>query len=295
MVEVESADVLEMVDSRFQTILDDLNARARQPRMSVMFGAGMFCLAFFAFTAGLTLGVWLLLLAVVAAGVGAYLDAYRRAAVIYYNLEGDAHDAYLELVQAFQSLAACSGKWRISATGAVLDPAAWKRNAGASRLFSRSPTALTFSLPAVLKSNVTPPTLAAGYQTLFFMPDVVLVASNGRFGVVGYDNLRIAAEPSRFIETATVPRDAQVVDYTWRFVNKDVGPDRRFNNNRKIPICQYEAMHLSSPSGLNELLQFSRTGRVGLFDTAARRLAGLLAPSADGLESSQSITSQTDA
>jgi hypothetical protein len=36
-----------------------------------------------------------------------------------------------------------------------------------------------------------------------------------------------------------VPRDSTQVDTTWRFVNKNGGPDRRFNNNSQIPILQY--------------------------------------------------------
>ena len=32
---------------------------------------------------------------------------------------------------------------------------------------------------------------------------------------------------------------ANIVDYTYKFVNKDGGSDRRFSDNPKIPICEY--------------------------------------------------------
>ena len=35
------------------------------------------------------------------------------------------------------------------------------------------------------------------------------------------------------------PRDARQVDTTWRFVNKNGGPDRRFKDNRQLPVMLY--------------------------------------------------------
>lgn len=57
-----------------------------------------------------------------------------------------------------------------------------------------------------------------------------------------------------------MPRDAEVVDRTWRYVNKSGGPDKRFKDNRQIHVCRYEQISLSSSTGLNEVLQVSRCG-----------------------------------
>ncbi|MCW3797227.1 hypothetical protein OMW55_05315 [Sphingomonas sp. BN140010] len=124
----------------------------------------------------------------------------------------------------------------------------------------------------MMKSNVTPPAIAAGKQWLFFLPDVLLIGQDGKFGAVAYSDLITSFQDSRFIEEGTVPHDAKVVGSTWRYVNKNGGPDRRFNNNVEIPICLYEVLHLSSPSGLNELLEFSRTGVSAPFIAAIREL-----------------------
>lgn len=40
-------------------------------------------------------------------------------------------------------------------------------------------------------------------------------------------------------------------------VNKSGGPDRRFKNNRELPICLYGEIELRSESGLNTVLMFS--------------------------------------
>jgi hypothetical protein len=48
-----------------------------------------------------------------------------------------------------------------------------------------------------------------------------------------------------------------VVGHTWRFVNKQGGPDRRFNNNAQQPVCLYGELTFTSPGGLNCLLHLS--------------------------------------
>jgi hypothetical protein len=58
-------------------------------------------------------------------------------------------------------------------------------------------------------------------------------------------------------------------------VNKKGGPDKRFKDNRELPIVLYEDVHLSSATGLNELLQVSRCGAGEALEGAARQLAEL--------------------
>ncbi len=191
--------------------------------------------------------------------IGKWFDSYRRVSVLYYDLEQDAEAAYGGLVAAFETLTRCAGRWHVAAGGKIDDLTAWKRNAGASMLVDKKPTTLASALPDVVRSNVTPPSIQVGRQVLYFMPDLVLVKDGNRYGAVSYSDLRTQFSPSNFIETGNVPSDAEVVGHTWAYPNKSGGPDRRFKNNRQIPVCRYEALQLSSPTGLNELLEFSRT------------------------------------
>lgn len=48
--------------------------------------------------------------------------------------------------------------------------------------------------------------------------------------------------------------------HTWKFPNKDGSPDRRFNNNRQLPKCQYSQCRLSSGTGVNEVITISKRG-----------------------------------
>ncbi|MGO8311181.1 SH3 domain-containing protein [Rhizobium ruizarguesonis] len=275
MIEVDSGDVMQMRDESFGELLDEINRKAGQLRMSAaLFWTAIVIGAIVGFASGGP-GLVLCLLALPAWGIGKWFDSYRRSAVLYYDLEGDAETAYNQLSEGFDGLAKCAGKWHIEAGGAIQNLTAWKRNAGASYLVNRKATTLAYNLPSVIKSNVTPPALSVGKQIMFFMPDVVFVQDGKRIGAVRYSELSIRWQDSRFIETERVPSDANVVDHTWVHPNKSGGPDRRFKNNRQIPICLYESVHFQSDSGVNELVEFSRTGVTATFAESCRTLGSL--------------------
>lgn len=274
MGEIESGDVMEMRDETSAEVLEEINARQSQTRLSVIFAVLCGIVGFVVGKAiggvGPVVGVAAFLPGML---MGKWFDGYRRVSVLYYDLEQDAEAAYGRLVAAFETLTACAGKWHVAAGGKIEDLTTWKRNAGASMLVDKKPTILASTLPQVVRSNVTPPSIHVGRQVLYFMPDLVLVKDGNRYGAIGYGDLRTQFAPSNFIEAGQVPSDAQVVGQTWAHPNKSGGPDRRFKNNRQIPICRYEALRLSSASGLNELLEFSKTNVTQPFCQAVTALA----------------------
>lgn len=111
--------------------------------------------------------------------------------------------------------------------------------------------------------------------TLYFLPDRLLVYDPGGVGAVSYRTLEMVASRTRFIETGPVPADATIIDRTWQYMNKRGGPDRRFSNNRQIPICLYDELSLRTPTGLNELFQISRAGVGDGFVAAVQHLASV--------------------
>lgn len=114
-------------------------------------------------------------------------------------------------------------------------------------------------------TNVAIPYLKLSNLEFFFLPERLLVKRGGTFAAVFYKNMRISGATTRFIEDEGVPRDAQVVDHTWRFVNKSGGPDRRFNNNRRLPVCAYSEYTLSSDTGVYEVITTSKQGAMDAF------------------------------
>jgi Protein of unknown function (DUF4236) len=260
MVEIESGSVNFMQEETFSDFLDDLNKKQRQPRMAVFFLVACLIFSVFGFLVGPQFGIPMLLVSIPGWLFGDWLDSFRRVSVLFYELEKDREDDFAELTRCYDCIRVCIGKWHIEAGGTVKDLTTWKRNAGASHIVKKSPTEVDYKLPRVLKSNVTPPAIKVGKQILYFLPDVVLVEDGGAFGLVEYSNLDVRWQDSNFIEDGFVPLDAQVIGQTWKHPNKNGGPDRRFSDNKQIPICRYEVMHFTSKSGINELVEVSKTG-----------------------------------
>ena len=272
MVAIESGNVFGMRDEAFSDVLNEINEKSRQSRLEVVLPA---TLAIIGVGSALLIGsqgFWIALLAAPAILVGRWLDSYRRTTVLFYNVDEEHQRTFGNLTGAFDRLAECSAKWHVHASGELRDMATRKRNAGASRLVRRTPTELAYKLPAIIQSNTTPPSLQVGRQILYFFPDVVLIEQGNHFGAVSYTELQARGQIARFIEDGRVPADAQIVDYTWRYPNKNGGPDRRFNNNAQIPVCLYETVHLTSSSGLNEMVEFSRVGLVEGFSLALKSI-----------------------
>jgi len=280
MVEVKSDDVAAMRDAKVADLVDDLNKKQAQISYAVIalvFSVivGVIFFALFdseSSPASVAIKAIALVAALPAWAIGDWFDSYKRTSVLFYNLEGAAEAAYRQFTESFDSLAACHGKWHVPSGAAVRDLVTWKRNAGASHLINRKTASLAYQLPKVLRSNITPPAIALGSRTFYFLPELMLVKHEGRFGAVGYDDLQIRSQTSRFIENGAPPADAAVVDHTWKHPNKNGGPDRRFRGNRQLPVCLYEVMHLSSESGVNEMMEFSRIGVVQPFSTALHEL-----------------------
>ncbi len=265
--EIESANVLQIVDSSSRELLNELNQKQGKVRLwpIVVVVSGIV----------LVVGVasswpaWLLALLILGGFAGTYIartrDALVKTVVLFYDFDSEMESAYGHLHRAASELASCAAIWHIEASGKVYDR---KYHAGASNLVRRKNTFIRKAEPPYLKTNIETVAIGVGRQALHFFPDRVLVYDKNGVGAVGYQDLRIGIGTTRFVEGEAVPRDAKVVDRTWKYVNKSGGPDRRFKDNRELPVCLYEEITLSSQTGLNELLQVSRCGFGSAFGDA---------------------------
>jgi len=269
--EIESADISQIADSSSQELLSELNQKRNKTRLWPI-AATVSALIFFA---GLS-SVWpnWLLLATLVAGLAlTYValshDTLAKTVVLFYDFDPEMEEAYGQLHSAAEKIAGCAAAWHIEAQGNVYDR---KYHAGASSLVRRKKTFVRKAEPPYVKSNIETIAMGIGRQTLHFFPDRVLIYDSNGVGAVGYQELRINVKPSRFIEDGAPPRDSKVVDRTWKYVNKAGGPDRRFKDNRELPICLYDEISLSSQTGLNEVLQISRCEVAGAFAEAISAL-----------------------
>ena len=182
-------------------------------------------------------------------------DETGRTTVLLYDLESDAHEAFRALHDAFAELAACSRIWNVDAAGATKD---YKYNAGATQLLRRRKTIVGFAPPPGIRTNVPVPSVALRSETLYFFPERVFVVAGKNIGAVSYEELQDQTSVTRFIEEEPVPGDGRVADHTWKYLNKNGTPDRRFSRNPRLPILAYGQLFLASTSGLRGYLQSSR-------------------------------------
>jgi hypothetical protein len=271
---IESGDVLAMVDESAGGLLEQM--RAASTRIGVMpwvlGGAALSVLI--ALSAGLA--GWLVVLVALGGALATasarIRDVAGRLVILFYDLEPDALAAYEELHHAFARLAGTDGIWNLEARAHTEDA---KRNAGATQLVQRRRVRLHTGTPSVIRTNLDVPAIPSGEETLYFFPDRLLVSSPNGIGAVPYDELHLKIEARQFVESDPVPPDALEIGTTWQYVNRDGGPDRRFADNPRLPILLYEQVSFTSPSGLNELLQFSKTGGGESFRSAIAALAGI--------------------
>jgi hypothetical protein len=275
--EIESGDVLAMSDSSATDLLAELNTKRRLSRRSPL----VLALTIVAFVVGIGLGLPLwLVLAMIAGGCALIWavrrsDDLRRSVVLFYELAPELERPYEQLMNAVAAMASCAKTWHIEAHGRIADR---KYHGGASGLVRRQPTRIASSSPPFVKTNIATVAVWVGRQVLYFFPDRILVFGPDGVGAISYRDLSVNVYPQRFIEDGGVPTDAQVVDRTWQYVNKSGGPDRRFKNNRQLPVCLYEELHFASASGLNEVIQLSRQGSGKDLGNALRDLAAALPP-----------------
>jgi len=172
-----------------------------------------------------------------------------------YDLSSEGSQRFEALRDAFGAVASCSRVWSIPLERQEAD---WKRNAGVSKTVERTQISPRRANPLLVKSNAEFLQLPLGKETLYFTPDAILVIAGAKVAAFRYGDVEIVSRPTRFVEDSAAPSDTQVVGETWRFLNRNGGPDRRFNNNRKLPICLYGEIDFKSASGLNERIHCSR-------------------------------------
>ena len=266
---VAMGNVLSMAPSSSADLLREIREKHQRMSWCRFAAAGTAVMVFVCSLLGAsTLALAFLVAGCVTMPLGWYFDQIDKTVVLFYQLDADAEARYQELHTALAGLRSAQRTWYIWAQGSVTD---WKRNAGASSLVTRNPAALSVAAPAHISTNIAVPALTIGSRRLYFFPDRILVYNGADVGAVEYDELLVSASTSRFIEEGGVPSDARVVDHTWKYVRKDGGPDRRFNDNRQLPVCLYDQARLTSGSGLNVILDISRPGTAAPLQSALQR------------------------
>jgi hypothetical protein len=259
----ETRDVMQLNDATATDLLNILNTQARRkPRWPWVLIAGLVIVGYgfsrvvenpsswapYAVMAALSLlacaVVWV-----------AWRDRLRKLTVLFYDLDATTARAFESFTTVWQTISRVQMLWAVPQSTRYADK---KYHGGASIGLSRNITQLRFGVPENVRCNIAVPLLANNTTTLAFYPDRLLIFRANQVGAVSYSALQARPSDTRFNEEEHVPSDTEVLGHTWRYVNKSGGPDRRFKNNREIPVCAYSDLDLSSETGLSVYFMASK-------------------------------------
>lgn len=185
---------------------------------------------------------------------------YFFSARISFELDDEAKEEWSRFLSGLYNLQTSQYLWIVEASSYNSD---LKVNAGAGRNIQRGPisalrVAKKGSTRFRLRMDVDSFLLKCSKCYILFMPSGILVKKGLKVFAYTYEQFSIYDSTISFIEHGVVPRDAFIVEQTWQYVNKDGSPDRRYANNRSIPVCRYGVMHISGLN-INIELQSSNT------------------------------------
>jgi Protein of unknown function (DUF4236) len=243
------------LEQNTDSFIADLNRRRQQLRWSTA-AFVVVAVASFAALANGAAAPWYILVAIALIGsiVLRHRENTERAIIIMYELKDEAAERYAAFCAAFQNAASSAMIWRLATELALSEG---RRHAGATKLITRTPTRIGFGSGRDVTTNVQPPVIELTNARIYLLPDKILLIAGNRVFSVPYSELRLGVEQDNFREDGPVPTDATLVGTTWQFVNKNGTPDRRFNNNRQIPIVAYSELTVKH-AAFSFILQFSK-------------------------------------
>lgn len=193
-------------------------------------------------------------------GIAAKIYAYCALPVsIDYKLDEESQSNHMQRISAWKLFFSSSRNWQTISSAVVLNQ---KVNAGAAKSVNRVGVKLSSKAPFYIKSNVEIIVLKLKSEQIVVLPDKLLIIKGKKIGAANYDEVKITTSCGRFIEDGLVPKDAEIIGYTWQYVNKNGSPDRRYSNNRQIPVCLYGYVTIRSDFGLEIQLSCSDKSKI---------------------------------
>jgi hypothetical protein len=259
-----TAPASELRDSSSDTLLQEILQKHQKMRLAPLFTilSGLLILVLLGAQSPVGVVIAMAAICVLVHVVLARRDWEQKLVVVNYDLDGAARSKYVQLLKAIETFAGSARIWGVASFRAGVDR---KYHAGANTLLDRKVTSFRLAVPFGFQTTVAVWSIRLGRQTLYFFPDRILVFEGSGVGAVNYDSISVSLGQTQFVEEDEVPSDAKVVGSTWRYVNKNGTPDRRFNNNRQIPVVLYSQIGVSSASGLNIAIESSDLSKAAAF------------------------------
>ena len=233
-----------LIDRSAAEILDQINRRVKSPYYSLYCGIATLIFLFIFFPLSIILAVVSLIVY--------RADVARKTTPLFYEFSDDySEKKFHESIMSFSNLAMTKSSWRLKSKVAVSD---WKRNAGSNASLIRHRSKIGKQNPNLIKTNVDVWGIDAGSIKLYLLPDRFFVFQDGVYSAIPYSEIQASLQDMEYVEQEALPSDATVIGKTWKYVRRDGGPDRRFNNNRQLPIVRYGVIVFSTQNFIAYLI-----------------------------------------
>ena len=169
-----------------------------------------------------------------------YKEASEEAESLFFDVDDELTELeknnFKDFCEAFQAFRNSAKTWVI-----VSSTRNTELKSSAYSLVEKSMVNLKTGQFSYLRSAYQIPIFPGGAKSpYYFYPRFVICGSNiDNFDVYAIDRIDFRYKSTRFIEDGSRPSDAKQVDTTYKYVNKNGGPDRRFSYNPMIPVLLY--------------------------------------------------------
>ena len=158
------------------------------------------------------------------------------------ELTDNISQSYLSVSKAYEALSSCNSKWEIVSSKSNSESKSYADTVvdkdSVYGVYSRS---FNFLNPS---KDIKAPFFEfknAGLSFYIYPEFVIAARSETNFDVIKIQDLNISFKKQNFVETNQylIPKDAKLVRYTYKYVNKDGERDFRYSDNPKYPVYEY--------------------------------------------------------
>lgn len=199
-----------------------------------------------------------------------------------YDLESPEGKYRVEHLQHIMDcLKDCSMLWQVND---VYLNNSTRRHGGAGQSVQLTKIKIQRRKPFFLRTNAKMYYVKLKKEKLYILPDVIIVKGKKGIGAAALKDLEITVTDTRFVANVA-PKDATILSYTWQFVNNNGTPDKRFKNNRQLPVCLYGLIDLKTDGGLHTRLYLSNAQKAQEF----RDIAAEMIEHAEGMKNETAV------
>lgn len=158
------------------------------------------------------------------------------------NLSDIEKHQFSKLCDNFENLLECQKIWIITSSVKSTE-----LKSSASTSVNRKPITFDIGVFNYIKSAFDIPVLRddAGITYYIYPQFVIKAVSFCDFQIFPKETVSIDYSNQRFIESEIPPSESGIVDYTYQYVNKNGGPDKRFSYNPRYPVLIYGKLDIS--------------------------------------------------